>query len=345
MGRHLIPLLATVFGLSVLAGAGAAFAQAESDTYANERDPNWRGEVTGAGNLRQCSGMTQEDRLLVLKAVYDNLDPDNYPSAEIRIMSAADLMKLEKSRMIEAGLDPEKFWTKESVNAGANLKSRIESYGNCRGFDLIVVEYKKSADKQASDKKLFKLHTEKTIAPRRVKLPPAQSPGYGAGAGTARRGNTRPSRATICQRNPQAYQCLYGVPSDNVRSDAQNTPIARAAPPLPDYLASARTPDEAAWRAIDTYVSRYLALRRAWEKASQDHSEAARGCGNEDAACKQRLAIESARHRGELMKENNAASQKLASDVQAIGEHFGMPQSWRERTLDEAWKKAAAGQG
>lgn len=345
--RRFAPFFAAACGLFLLADAGAAFAQAESDTYAKERDPNWRGEVTGAGNLRQCSGITQEDRLLFLKAVYDNLDPDNYPSAEIRVMPTKELMALEEKRMRAAGFNSDRFWSQESLRAAANLKSRIVSYGHCRDSDVIVVEYKKSADKQTSDENVFKLYAEKNAAPRKVDSPPAQPPVSRAGTGgtTGQPSTGRPSRATICQRNPQAYQCLNGKPSDQVRSTPDDDGrVARAAPPLPAYLVSARTPAEAAQRAVNVYLSRYRAFRTAWEKAYQDHTKALDGCGT-DLRCRQKIDAEAERRRAVLITENADASRRLASDVDALGARFGLSQRGRQRILEKAWGLAAAGQG
>jgi len=360
--RRFAPSIAAAYGLFLLAGASAAFAQAESDTYSNERDPNWFGTLKGAGNLRQCN-MTQDDRSMFLKAAYDKLDPDNYPSATISVMTVAELEELEEDRAREAGFNIDKSWDPAQVRSAALFASRIESY-DCRewstgkNFDVIVVEYKKSAQKKAYDKEaldsyteengVFKLYADETrdlsqeSADENNPYGIAVGTDHATSGGTARQENGRPSRATICQRNPQAYSCQFGDdPSDNVRSGGPALSTARPGlKTLLGYLAGARTQQEAVQRARDAYASRHRALQMEWGKANLKLVAALPGCG-ENVQCQQGVAAAPDRRRTRLKEESFASSKSLADDIFAIGDHFDMPLEWRRKTFEKIWNDVA----
>lgn len=212
-----------------------ALAQSVDDAF------SWQGTVSGAGNLDQCE-MTADDKAMFLQAVYSNLDPDNYPSASIRVMPVSELEKLEESRAREAGFDPDEFWSRDSISAVANTGSRIATF-DCRegstgkDRDVIVVEYEQSAARQAEDQDAFKLSAERSDYWGDQGYIGADGEGDGGGDGdgtqnpTVLSGHIDNSRDEICRRNPQAYQCLYGsVPGPKPQPRPSPQPQPRPQP-------------------------------------------------------------------------------------------------------------------
>ncbi|MEM7222496.1 MAG: hypothetical protein AAF495_05930 [Pseudomonadota bacterium] len=155
---------------------------------AQDREPtsypaNWRGDVTGAGELDKCR-FTEDHKELFLDSVQGYLDPWTYTSADISVMTVADYEALLQERWREAGVDfsdPEVYANPAIYQV--ELDSRFETF-DCRNWtegkdwDIVVVEIKKSGTSGESKGNQFELGAEQNeVLPDPPKPPFDGTPG------------------------------------------------------------------------------------------------------------------------------------------------------------------------
>ncbi len=173
MSLRLLLFAATALSLA----HGAAYAQGRKD-FEEFSAANRSGEIAGAESLSQCK-FTPDERELFLSAVQRGVSSATYTSAEIQVMLNSQFQDFMKDLWRAVGVDVDNpSYSPSSYQTATN--SHVETY-NCgakrwsadNDFDIIVVEYKKSAEARAREIRARQdADREGAVAGDRPQLPP-----------------------------------------------------------------------------------------------------------------------------------------------------------------------------